>query len=337
MSTTPVVPVSETSPSSPSQPSVSNWTPEQRQEWRKTGNAPKPQADSAPAKESSESGEQPATTAPASETGTKQEHKKQTAAERLNELLDDLKRAGLSPSELKTFKREAQKAERQEAAPVAPPEKKESVEAKPRLEDKKADGTPKYKNYQEWEDAKDDWVAAKAVRESEASREKQTRELSKKEQSEKASRVWLERVADTRKDIADFDTVVGDNDHPIYKLPVGSALERFIFEAAENGPKVLHHLMSKSDEFKRIMEIKDGVTLERELWKLDFSFSKPAKKEAPAEPKTNAPPPVKEVGGRGTGSDDSLVSAALASKGKLTQEFKNEANRRALAGFSRRG
>ena len=320
--------------SSPSQQSVVNWTPEERQHWRETGNTPKPKAEPAPAKESSDSGET-TTTAAVTEPAKQQERKKQTAAERLNELLADLKQAGLSPSELKTFRKEAQRAERQEekTAPVAPEKKETKVEAKPRLDDKNADRTAKYKNYQEWEDAKDDWVAAKAVREADASREKQTRELSQKEQAEKASRVWLERVAGARKGIADFDDVVSDHDHPIYKLPTGSVLENFIFQAAEHGPEVLHHLMSKSEEFKRIMEITDWTTLDRELWKLDFSFSKPEKKvkEASAEPTTKAPPPVKEVGGRGTGSDDPERSAALASKGKLTPEFKEAANRGYMA------
>ena len=342
MSTTPVVPSAETSPSSPSQPSVSNWTPEQRQEWRKTGQAPKPESAPSPESKESDSGEKPATIAPASEPGTRQEHKKQTAAERLTELLDDLKRAGLSPSELKTFKREAQRAERQEAAPVPEKKSEAKVEAKPRLEDKKEDGTAKYKNYQEWEDAKDEWVANEAVRKADASREKQTREASQKEQQGKAERVWLERVAETRKNIADFDDVTSfakNPDHPIFALPQGSALEVFIYETAEHGPEILHHLMADEAEYKRIVSLADRKSFDREMWKLDFSFAKSerSEKKAPVEPKTNALPPVREVGGRGTGSDDSLVSAALASKGKLTSEFKNEANRRALAGFSRRG
>jgi hypothetical protein len=54
---------------------------------------------------------------------------------------------------------------------------------------------------------------------------------------------------------------------------------------------------------------------------------KPVVKPKP-EPVTKAPKPVSEVGGRGAGSDDPLLSAAIAApKGKLTREFKEQSDR----------
>jgi hypothetical protein len=86
-------------------------------EWRQTGKLPEakpaqPKGESAPPKESSAEGQVPkGKSAPVSETG-KQDQEKQkprdNAATRLNELLEDLRKAGLTPAELKTYKREAQ-------------------------------------------------------------------------------------------------------------------------------------------------------------------------------------------------------------------------------------
>src|SRR6187455_476367 len=73
-------------------------------EWRKTGKLPS--AESAPAKESA--GDKPDKSAPAPEAGRPQQERKprSNAESRLEEILTDLRTAGLSPSELKTFKRE---------------------------------------------------------------------------------------------------------------------------------------------------------------------------------------------------------------------------------------
>lgn len=97
--------------------------PKANLEWRKTGEMPAaterratPQAASTPAKPASAapSKEEPAETAAASAPAPKQEATS-AAAIRLNELLADLKAAGLSPTELKTFKREAAAAPAQAA------------------------------------------------------------------------------------------------------------------------------------------------------------------------------------------------------------------------------
>ena len=83
-------------------------------EWRQTGKLPEakpaqPKGESAPPKESSAEGQEPkGKPAPASEAGNKEQEKpkppRDNAASRLNELLEDLRKAGLTPAELKTFK-----------------------------------------------------------------------------------------------------------------------------------------------------------------------------------------------------------------------------------------
>jgi hypothetical protein len=75
-------------------------------EWRTTGKQPEPKAASTTAKESS-AGDKPAEKiAPASEAGTHKQERS-NAETRLAEVLADLKTAGLTPSELKTYKRAA--------------------------------------------------------------------------------------------------------------------------------------------------------------------------------------------------------------------------------------
>jgi hypothetical protein len=97
-------------------------------EWRKTGEIPAAAKEAKTPKEASTPSEEDASaantarTAPESAPGPKQERAKQpTAADRLNEVLADLKRAGLSPAELKTYKRQAEAAT--EAPAKAAPEK----------------------------------------------------------------------------------------------------------------------------------------------------------------------------------------------------------------------
>ena len=120
-------------------------------EWRLTGKMPEKQKQpkkevSAPSKSAEgESVEQPEEPEEASapEAGKKkQEHRKGSAEGRLNELLADLRRAGLTPSELKTFRREVAQA------PPAQPPAQTSVNPPPpqRLTE------PKLENFKTWEE-----------------------------------------------------------------------------------------------------------------------------------------------------------------------------------------
>jgi hypothetical protein len=106
----PVVAVAESTTAETPLTSVAPQDPAAYAAWRFKGRAPEPKtADPASAKPSASGDEPGDNTAPAPEAGThKQEPKRSTAETRLQEVLADLKRAGLSPSELKTYKREAQ-------------------------------------------------------------------------------------------------------------------------------------------------------------------------------------------------------------------------------------
>jgi hypothetical protein len=130
--------------------------------WRQTGKLPEakpaqPKGESAPPKESSAEGKEPKEkAAPVSETG-KQDQEKQkpprdNAATRLNELLEDLRKAGLTPAELKTYQREAQKATEQVEQPKAAPEKTGNpTELKQPVKPKADD----FETYEKYEAARD--------------------------------------------------------------------------------------------------------------------------------------------------------------------------------------
>lgn len=132
--------------------------PEAYSKWRLTGEvAKKPKKEtsasshhSAEAESGSEHGSAPDEAeddAPASEPGKKQEHRKGTAESRLSQILADLKRAGLSPSELKTFKREAQ-----QAPPAAqPPAQQTSVNPPPQQQPKPLT-EPKLEDFKTWDE-----------------------------------------------------------------------------------------------------------------------------------------------------------------------------------------
>lgn len=145
--------------------------PKANLEWRTTGKLPDATTDGKPKEDSTTSASEEKSSEPAaaSATAPKQEKTKQpTAADRLNEVLADLKKAGLSPLELKTFKREAEAAKAEPAAPAkAAPEKTANPQGlekpvKPTMNDLKADGTKKYASWEEFDAAKDDYHDAMA-------------------------------------------------------------------------------------------------------------------------------------------------------------------------------
>ena len=107
MSTPVVTLVPETSPAIESTGVLSAET---KASWNKGERSiVKPKEAPAPSKEVKEpSASESDETAAAPEAAPKQEQRRDNAASRLQELLADLKKAGLSPAELKTFKRQAE-------------------------------------------------------------------------------------------------------------------------------------------------------------------------------------------------------------------------------------
>jgi hypothetical protein len=328
-------------------------------EWRMTGKVPeaaesKPKTEeSAPSKDSSDAGDEPAEgaraseKAPESEPGKKQEHKPKGAEARLNELLADLKRAGLSPAELKSFKREAQRQEPQAEPHKAAPEHTEKpVKAEPPKKPKMEDFEGK--SWEDYEAARDKYFEDLA----DYRAQQRLDEFQQSQRQESAQRELQGKLADAEKRYgADAKTTIGNAAAAIFNdAKVSAAVKELI-----NGSPVLVDLLytagSNAEEFEAFIAdarsnpgaaIRKAVLLEHlvteELAKGDKSEAgtkeTPARGEdgkfakAPEKKVTEAPPPPREVSGRGAAPSDEVESAVKA--GDFTR-FRSAANRRDIA------
>jgi hypothetical protein len=348
---TPDAAVAEPSPAEPvlSVPK----SPSEYASWRQTGKLPeKPKADPAPAKESSAAGEKPAEkAAPASEAGTHQEKNKparDNAATRLNELLDDLRRAGMTPAELKVFKREAQKTDSAEPA-KAPEQTANPAELKAPVKPKQDD----YKTYDEYDAAKDkyvedlsDYKAAKAV---EAYDQRQQQRASQASVHEKMTEA-KGRYGDEAVGIisATARAFTGDQQIPqavkailndsrvwtdlLYTLGAKPAdLDSFI-QLAKSDPGAAIRKAVLMEQLVQTELAKGGKKPEaggEDAVVRDDSGK--FKKTTPEKKESDAPPPPKEVSGRGTPPADEVERAVKTSDFaafKRSQNAKDLARRR---------
>jgi hypothetical protein len=324
--------------------------PEGYAEWRQTGKVPEPKPkpaaqpkeESAPSKESSAEGAQESGKAPESEPGKKQEHKPSKAEARLNELLEDLRRAGLSPAELKTFKREAQRQEAQ--PPKAGAEKTEKPAGleppkKPKLED--------FEDYDKFEEEKDKYYEDLADYKSKKSLE----EFRAQQQQETAKKEMAGKLADAKKRYGDSaESTIGTAANAIFGDEQIPAAVRALVDQSPVLVDLLYVMGSKADELAEFIElartnpgaaVRKAVLLERlvmeELEKGSAGKSgSPQRDEsgkfvpakAPEKKVTEAPPPPKEVSGRGAAPPDEVESAAQSGD---FASFRSAANRRDLA------
>jgi hypothetical protein len=333
-------------------------------EYRKTGHeavAPRagtaqPKAESAPAKKQtpSEPADDAGESAAASEAGNdpkqeKREAKPRSNAEsRLKEVLEDLKRAGLTPAELKNFKREAQKAEAAEAPktehtekPAAPKQPTyEDAHPKPKLED--------FDSIEAHTEALTDWKLDKREFERAAREAAQAQQKAISDKLTDAKARYGDdaetSIRSAAKTIAESAEVPGAvkavlTDSPVlvdvlYTLNSKEGeLESFL-ELAKTNPAaairkavLLEHLVSQELSFQSPSQRGDGR---------DSSIGDPARDESgkfvsqklPAKRVTEAPPPPREASGRSAAPPDEQ-QAAFKSGDFAT--FRNARNRADVA------
>ncbi len=323
--------------------------------WRATGETTKPQAASAPAKTSSDAkpvdagdgeGTGERQDAPESDTGKKQEHQPSKAERRLNELLADLKNAGLSPAELKTFKREAQKAAEPEKKADAVPEKTD----KPAI-DPDAPKRPKesdFKTWEEYEAAKDEYIekladykARKAV---ESDRAQQRNEAAQKE--------MLERLNGAKQRYGDgADETIVETAKAIFQGGEVPGVIREVLNESDVLVDVLYTLGKDAESLSEFLDLAKSspgqamrkAVLVEKLVREELAKGSGKQAEAAAEtpergsdgkfvatPKkeTKAPPPPKETSGR-SGPPPDETERAIES-GDFAS-YRAAANRRDLA------
>lgn len=344
MATTPdVLAASSPAPAVPTDPKA-------YAEWRQTGKTPEPsqpKEESAPSKDSAAGDEPAQKTAPASEAGKKQEIKERprsNAETRLNELLEDLRHAGLSPAELKTFKREAQRQEKPAEPQKAAPERTEKPAGleppkKPKPEDFEG------KTWEEYEAAKDKYYEDLA----DFKAQKRLEDFRAEQKQESQQREMQDRLSDAKQRYgAEAEPAIIEAAGAIFN----DAQVHAVVKALVNDSPVLVDLLyvaaSKPEDFAALLSeartnpgaaIRRIVLLEKLVQEELAKGGKPeagsaatrgedGKFKAPEKKVTGAPPPPKEVSGRGTSPPDEIESAA---KNGDFRSYRDAANRRDLA------
>ena len=316
---------------------LNNLSPEARKEWRLTGKIPEPKKaeDSAT---SDPSDAEKAESAPAPEAGKTQDRapKRDNAESRLKELLADLKTAGLSPAELKTFKREAQKAETK-AEPSPAPQK---VEAPQKLEAPKKPDIKDFDDYQKYEDARDKYYEDLAdFKKKEAIAEIQQRQL-----EAARNQILSQQLKDGRERYKDFDDVAlpvlkplfDDKDIPplVKEIAGGSPVFTHLLYVIGGDTAQRDQLLADAKQ-NPIAAIKKLAVLENLVME---ELSKPSKDEArndkgqflsaPEKKITNAPKPPAEVGGTAAAPGDKVQESVQK---RDFAAYRAEMNRRDLA------
>jgi hypothetical protein len=265
------------------------WTDDQRAEWLRTGETPKPAAETPPPAESAPApateGEKPKVeTAPAPEPEAKQEPKPKGAEARKAELAAEIQDLLRQRREL----RQEVDAGRSGAAKPATPAEQPSDDPEPLTTAYAtgADGSMTVEDLQKFQRAHSQW-AIRQDRKAEAQRN--------------AERSHEERLERARAAHDDWDEVIDGvgNTLRFDRTPAGPAMKQAILES-DDQMEILYHLSKNPAEFRRIAALpprkafKAIVDLEESL------TAPPAKKdEAPPTPaprkQTQAPTPITEL------------------------------------------
>lgn len=293
-----------------------NLTVEQRKEFRTTGTLPKADSATAPVKVEGES------EAPRQQEKPKSEPKpRQTAEERIAEIREKAERtieqiragAGLNKPKAET----------------PAPAKSEPVSAKPTPEDKNADGTDKFATHEEYIEALVDWKS-----------EQRESAKSEKLQKDAADKALNEKLEDGRTRYADLDDVIQTAAKEIYEDKDIPGVVKAMMNDSDVTVDLLYTLGSDKEGFAKFLKMAKNdpgkairyIALTESLIAQELeSKTAPATEEAPAKPRTQAPKPPAEAGGRASTPPDTMQAALEGSGGKLNAQMKAEFTRQALA------
>lgn len=310
-------------------------------QWRKTGeipeSKPKREAPAPSKKESSAAPEKEAGTSAASEAETQQERKPRSdAASRLDEILADLRRAGFTPAELKTYKREVQ--QQQQAKPEQTAKLPEAQQPDPGAPKKpKADD---FKTWEEYEAAKDKYTEEIAEYKS----QKAIENYRISQQQEAAAARAKERFADAEKRYGpEAGSVIHESAKAISSDNRIPDAVKAMVDVSPAGFDLIYALGSKPSEFEEFLDlarrdpaaaIRKTVLIEslvlQELAKGKGEDAEQPKRDEtgrfspPAKKVTEAPPPPREASGRSAppGDEADSILRATGSNGITGQDFK---------------
>ena len=302
-------------------------TSDQRAEFRRTGelpkqDPPKKQEEAAASSDAKPKGE--AKPAGESETPKTQENierkPKQTAEERIAQLESTIEKIRKGAG----IKETLAAAESSTAKPEPAPQP-QYTRPKPAIDGKGPDGKP-YATYEDYIEDLTDWKT------------EQTDAKNQRVAAEQAqSKEFWSKVNESRTRYENFDEVVQPTATAINtdaKIP--AAIKQLLNES-EVLPDILFTLGSDPAELAKFVKMAKEtpgnairyIALTESLIAEELEGkATPKAEETPAKPKTQAPKPPSEVGGRAAAPPDALESAA---KTNDFRSFKAEANRRALA------
>lgn len=264
---------------------------------------------------------------PASEAGENQQQEKRSrsnAETRLNEILADLRRAGMTPAELKSFKREALKESEQ---PKAAPEKTDKPAGLQAPQKPKSDD---FKTWEEYEAARDeyfenmaDYKAAKKLEEFHANQAQQAQAKELKAKIDDAKQRYGDEAEATIRETA--QSLWSDQQiHPAVKDLLGGSdvlvdvlyvmgskpedLEEFTAMARSNPAAAVRKFVLLEHLVQQELRGKSGDSEGATAPGRDESgrFTKPS---PPAKPVTSAPPPPREASGRSAAPPDQVDRA----------------------------
>lgn len=322
--------------------------------WRQTGKLPErtPAAAPKPKTEKPATSNEPSETVPASEAGSQERKPRGNADTRLTELLNDLRDAGLSPAQLKTFKLDYQRKQTTEGQQAQPnPEKtvnpaEPDRPTRPKLDD--------FKTVDEYEAAVDkyhedlsDWKSDQKLKAyDQTQRAKADKQALDQKMAAATTRYGetagatitsaakaihgdaqipqaVKTILDQSPVIVDVLYTIGSNAEELQQLvemsrtDPGAAIRKIVLVE-----KLVEEELAKGGSASAGKPT--GATAEPERGE-DGKFKPAVEKPAPETKVSKAPQPAKEVSGRGAAPTDEVEAAA---KNNDFTAFRNAQNRR---------
>jgi hypothetical protein len=220
-----------------------------------------------------------------------------------------------------------QRSEPQQPSQAAT-ETKAKAAPKPKIDDVDAKtGKPLYKNFAEYEDAKDAWLKTETLREWQETQAK-TQQLTEQQQREREiGQSLTKKFEPVRAKYADFDKVALNEN---LTIPKGSVTELFLLDSDHAG-EVLYHLgqhpeilgsfyanhdpktgkftslITPQRQFRKLMEIEASLT--GSLGSGTGANGDDKSSSSSAKPVTQASRPPHQVSGKGTVSKDAVEQA----------------------------
>lgn len=142
-----------------------------------------------------------------------------------------------------------------------------------------------FDNFDQYVAAKARWIAKKEVEATLSQHERSRMAESEAAERAKTAESWNKRVAQATAEMPDFEEVLEASE-----APMTPPMRQAILES-DVGPKLAYYLATHADEAKEIAGL-SPIGAIRALGRIEERLAKPTAKQT-----TNAPPPVKPVGG----------------------------------------